>query len=342
MRMEKNKVLIIRFSSFGDIVQCSSVVELIRQKFKNSEIHWATRTDFDYLVKLNVGLNKVWGLDKKLGVLGLVKFALILRRENYTHIYDAHNNLRSNVLKFFLMTRIHRPFLVTRPKDRLKRILLFKFRINKFPKPFIGIKSYMAPLLKWGIVESQSPRLVNWKFSEAIEQKIENLKSETIGPSAMIALVPSAAWEMKRWPLDHWKRLITIMPSAHFVVLGGKEDIFCQELADVDPKRVFNLAGKLSLIESCQLVQKSALVISADTGLLHVADVLGVKAISLMGPTAFGFTMSSLIKTLEVDLPCRPCSKDGSGKCSQSIYQLCMVDIAPATVADVAQSFLRE
>lgn len=343
MRMEKNKVLIIRFSSFGDIVQCSSVVESIRQKFsKNSEIHWATRADFDYLVKLNVELNKVWSLDKKLGLIGLVKFALMLRRENYTHVYDAHNNLRSKVLKLFLMTRFNRPSFVKRPKDRLKRILLFKFRINKFPKPFIGIESYMAPLLKWGIKKGNSPRLVNWEFSEVVKNKIDTLKSTTVGEASMIALVPSAAWEMKRWPLDHWKKLIAIMPNAHFVVLGGKEDTFCQVLADIDPKRVFNLAGKLSLIESCRLVQKSALVISADTGLLHVADVLGIKALSLMGPTAFGFTVSDLIKTLQVDLPCRPCSKDGSGKCSQSIYQLCMTDITPAMVASEAEKLVRE
>ena len=147
---------------------------------------------------------------------------------------------------------------------------------------------------------------------------------------------------MKRWPLEHWKTLITIMPNARFIVLGGKEDLFCQELTDIDPVRVLNLAGKLSLIESCKLVQISELVISADTGLLHVADVLGVKGISLMGPTAFGFTISSLIKTLEVDLPCRPCSKDGSGSCSQKTYQLCMVNINPAMVANEAQNLVHE
>jgi heptosyltransferase-2 len=52
-----------------------------------------------------------------------------------------------------------------------------------------------------------------------------------------------------------------------------------------------------------------------------------------MGPTAFGFTRSIKIKTMESDLSCRPCSKDGSGKCSQKIYQKCMVDITPALVA---------
>lgn len=330
MIMLKNKVLIIRFSSFGDIVQCSSVVELIRQKFINdNEIHWATRSDFDFLVKLNSEVDKVWAFEKKLGLLGLIKFAIELRHQNYTHVYDAHNNLRSKLIKLILMSRLHAPDLITRSKDRWKRVLLFTFRVNKFPKPFRGIESYIAPLAKWKIERTSDSRFVKWKFSKQVEEKVNAL----IASPKIISLVPSAAWEMKRWPLDHWKKLILLLPEAHFVVLGGKEDLFCQELADISPERVQNLAGKLSLVESCQLIQKSALVISADTGLLHVADVLGVKALSLMGPTAFGFTMSRLIKTLEVDLPCRPCSKDGSGKCSQAIWQRCMVEITPTKVA---------
>lgn len=341
--MEKNKVLIIRFSSFGDIVQCSSVVELIRQRFPNdinkNEIHWVTRSDFDFLVKLNSEVDKVWAYEKKLGLLGLLKFALLLRSENFTHVYDAHNNLRSSIIKFFLMARMNKPNLVTRSKERWKRILLFNFRINKFPKPFRGIESYMAPLLKWNILRQSDSCFVKWIFPPTVEEKINSI----IGADKIISLVPSAAWEMKRWPLDHWKKLIKILPEARFVVLGGKEDsLFCQELSDIDPSRVNNLAGKLSLVESCHLIQKSALVISADTGLLHVADALGVKALSLMGPSAFGFTMSSLIKTLEVDLPCRPCSKDGSGKCSQAIWQRCMVEITPARVASEALNSIRE
>jgi heptosyltransferase-2 len=228
--------------------------------------------------------------------------------------------------------------LVTRSKDRWKRILLFNFRINKFPKPFKGIDSYIAPLVKWEITHRDASQFVKWKFDKAIESKIDSL----IGSSKIVSLVPSAAWEMKRWPLDHWKALVRLLPEVHFVILGGKEDLFCQELADLDPTRTQNMAGKLSLVESCYLIQKSSLVISADTGLLHVADVLGVKAISLMGPTAFGFTMSTLIKTLEVDLSCRPCSKDGRGKCTQEIWQRCMVEISPARVANAVQSLIHE
>jgi len=90
------------------------------------------------------------------------------------------------------------------------------------------------------------------------------------------------------------------------------------------------------------LLTKSELIISADTGLLHVADVLGVKGISLMGPTAFGFTTSNFIRTLEIDMPCRPCTKDGRGHCTQPIYQACMVNIAPTIVANEVRQLTHE
>lgn len=326
-----NKVLIIRFSSFGDIVQCSSVVELIRQKYPSAQIDWVTRSEFDYLVKLNAGVYHVWSFNKKEGFKGLLKLAQKLRLEKYDHIYDAHNNLRSKLLSIALrMTLKRRPKWLTRSKDRFKRVLLFSFRINTFSWPFKGIESFCRPLKKWGIGLGEKDKMVTWNFTDENRQKVLPFV-KNMNP---VVLVPSAAWEMKRWPLDHFKKLITLMPEKLFIVLGGKEDMFCEELRNVDPTRVQNLAGKLSLVESCALIEQSPIVVSADTGLLHVADVLGVKAISLMGPTAFGFTTSEKIITMEMELPCRPCTKDGRGSCSQSVYQLCMVGITPERVAE--------
>ena len=171
--MTINKVLIIRFSSFGDIVQCSSVVELIRQRSPQAKIDWVTRSEFDYLVKLNHNVDHVWSLNKKLGFSGLWDLGLKLRAKKYDHVYDAHNNLRSKLLSLIIRSRIFsRPDWLTRSKDRLKRILLFTFRINTFPQPFKGIHSYQEPLKKWGISESKNEKLVTWDFSSAAREKV--------------------------------------------------------------------------------------------------------------------------------------------------------------------------
>ena len=321
------KLLIIRFSSFGDIVQAMSVVDDIARD--GAEIHWATRKDFVSLVSLNVNIKKVWGLDRKEGLRGLYNLGLMLRKQKYDIVYDAHSNLRSCFLR--LVLGFFGPRIIRRSKQRIQRILLFNFGKNTFPQPFKGMLSYRKPLQKtFSMGVRVKPQ--KWHFPE----------KSTLGiGSDKIVLCPGATWEMKRWPLSHWVELVRRLHDFKFIVLGGEGESFCEDLAAVDYSRITNIAGKLTLIQSCQLISQSRLVIAADTGLIHVADILGVSGISLMGPTAFGFPSGESVVVLERDLSCRPCSKDGRGACSQKVWQRCMVEIHPQLVASRAREILK-
>lgn len=339
-RAVDNKILIIRFSSFGDIVQAMSTLVPLRQKFNNAQIHWLTRQDMSVLMDHNTMLDKVWSFDRKAGLLGLIRLALVLKKENYTHVYDAHANIRSLIVTLILRFRFSSPHFIKRGKDRIKRVLLFKFRKNYFPRPYRGMLSYLNPLAKWGVHFSEVELSQVWNFSEKEMDKVHRLlKEKGMDEKGFVALAPSAAWEMKRWPLGHWESLINLLKDEKVVLLGGPSDHFCEDLAKIAPDRALNLAGKLSLIESSYLVFLSKGLVSADTGLIHVADILGVRGLALLGPTAFGFPTGPNIQTVDVELPCRPCTKDGRGKCSQDVYQKCMVDITPKRVAALATTF---
>lgn len=327
------KFLIIRLSSIGDIVQCMSVINGIKNHFPESEIHWFARKDMASFLAMDKRIDKIWGFDRKDGFKGIIKAAKRLKKEEYDYIYDAHSNIRSNIIKLFLLPCFRRvvqrsPEYVLRSKERYKRILLFKFGINKFPNPFKGVESYNMPLQKWGITNFNSS-YSDWHFPKEYKEKFSHI---TNNPK-IITLVPSANWEMKRWPVKHWKGLISILKDYKFIILAGPDDSFCKEIEATDPERVTNLAGKTSLLESCYLVSKANVVVSADTGFMHAADLFNVNAIALMGPTAFGFPSGKTVKTLEIPLKCRPCTKDGSGKCIQDVWQKCMVDITPEIVA---------
>ena len=322
------KLLILRFSSFGDIVQAMSVVDALSKE--DVEIHWATRKEFVSLVSLNGNIRKVWGLAREEGWFGLCRLGLALRKQKYDIVYDAHSSLRSSFLRFVL--GIFGSRVIRRSKQRMRRVLLFGFGINTFPRPFKGMLSYGKPLKK---MFSMGEEVVcqKWCFPEKLPL--------AVAPESVV-LCPGAAWEMKRWPLSHWMELIGELRKFKFIVVGGAKDSFCEDLADVDRSRVVNVAGKLTLVESCQLISQARLVIAADTGLIHVADLLGVPGISLIGPTAFGFPSGRSVVVLEKDLPCRPCSKDGRGRCSQEIWQKCMVDISPQEVASKAREMLQK
>lgn len=339
------RILILRFSSFGDILQCLSVPALLKQKWPHAEIHWATRENFRPLIESHPDVNKVWSLDfigsenlqkssfEQKKRLSLWQLSKILHKENFTHIYDAHRSLRSSVIclsLFFLslMTfKLPRFSIVRKSQKRWKRFLLFRFRINQFEMPFSGQRDLLEPLQKWGIQKSL-PSPPQFFFPHDFKAPEVHL------PDQFIALAPSAAHSLKRWPLEYWNNLIQSFPEEFFVVLGGPEDDFLKDLEKY-PK-VKNLAGKISMIESAWVISKSQLLISNDTGPMHFGEQLGHPTIALMGPAPFGFPSRKTTRVLEMDLSCRPCSKHGQGPCKNPEFQKCLRDIKPEIVQKAA------
>lgn len=339
------KILIIRFSSFGDVLQCLSVAGALKRRYPEAEIHWVTRQEFVPLVETHPAVHKVWAIGRGLSFLGLFKLARSLRQQNFTHVYDAHNNLRSHVIgrvmQGFLSWRVlfgQLKFL-RRSIYRFKRFLLFRFRLNLFPQPFSGQRALLEPLEKWG-VDIEAPPTPQLFFHSGEIEKVQN-KVPEVKQHKFISLAPSAAFELKRWPVEYWKELIQQMPEKYFALLGGPEDTFVEEIARVAPDRVLNLAGKLTLNESAAVVASSEALVANDTGLMHVAEQIGKPCIALMGPAPFGFPSRKLTKIMEVPLACRPCSKHGQGPCVNPSFHRCMRDIRPNQVVAELRGLLQ-
>ena len=332
------KILIIRLSSIGDIIQCMSVVGGIKKRYPEAELYWIVRTDMASLLRIDPRINHILEFDRKEGIGGLVKLAFRLRKEKFNLIYDAHSNIRSNILKLVLcpfgLCNLTKTRLVTRHKDRLKRLLLFRFGINLLPNPFRAFVSFRKPLGKAGIKDFDT-EFNSWTFPEETEEKIKELLLDKIPQGAKwITLVPSAAWELKRWPVEYWQKLVGLLPEYHFAVIGGPADTFCEDIRSSAPDRVVNLAGKTSLMESFCVIHHSPYVISGDTGFLHAADLFNKPGQAIIGPTAFGFPSGAKMKVMEIDLPCRPCTKDGSTECRIKEKRKCLLDITPEMVRD--------
>ncbi|WP_066630272.1 glycosyltransferase family 9 protein [Labilibacter marinus] len=324
------KILIIRLSSIGDIIQCMSVTGGFKNHYPNCEVHWIVRKDLASLLKIDPRIDNLIEFDREAGMGGLIKLAFQLKKEGYTHIYDAHSNIRSNVLKSILSPLKLKAKVITRTKARLKRMLLFNFRINLLPKPFRAFESFRKPVEKWGITNFYTDTN-NWVFPKETEEKcIELLKDQS---AKSITLVPSAAWELKRWPVEYWQKLIQLLPDFSFNILAGPQDDFCEDIAKVAPDRVLNLAGKTSLLESFCVTAHSKYVVSGDTGFLHAADLFNISGCAIIGPTAFGYPTGEKMKIFELGLPCQPCSKHGDTKCKLQEVKKCLVDITPEQIA---------
>lgn len=320
------KILIIRFSSIGDLTQALSIPSFVKSYVPQAEIHFVTRKDLSSLVENHPAIHKIWTLDRKEGLRGLFRLISVLRKENFTHIYDAHNNLRS----FFIRRLVGSQKTLVRPMMRFKRFLLINFRINLFEKPFSGQRDLIKPLEKWGM-KFNLPPAPQLFLNSAVANK-------TSLPSHFIALVPSAAYELKRWPLEYWNELIQNNPDKKFVVLAGPEDKFTEKL-NVHTN-VINYTGQTDLLQSAAIIEKADMTITNDTGLLHFSEQLGKPTIALMGPAPFGFPSRSSTLILERDLKCRPCSKHGQGPCVNTSYQACLRTISVDEVSHQMKNIL--
>ena len=326
------KVLIIRLSSFGDILQTLPAISALHDS--GSTVSYLTKKNFSSLVRTHPKLESVIELQGKGTLKDLWETAQSIDSQNFTHIYDAHNNLRSLLLKVFLITlgffRFKTYIILTRSKQRWKRFLFFKLHQPVFNMPFKGALSYLAPLKRWNI--TSTPKDQTHLFLP--------LSHVPLPEKPFITLAPSAAWKTKRWPENYWIDLIQASPEKHFVLLGGAEDHFIERIHKASPRNTVNMAGRLNLIESCYYIKNSSLLISGDTGLLHAADQLHHPCIALIGPTAFGYPLHRTSEVLETQLPCKPCSKDGRNPCSNTIYQKCLIDIHPHIVIQKVNTIL--
>lgn len=325
------KILIIRFSSIGDLTQALSIPSFIKSYVPQAEIHFVTRKDLSAILHHHPMIDKIWALDRKDGFMGIIKLIIKLRTQNFTHIYDAHNNLRSFCIRVFVKAK----YKLTRPMMRLKRFLLIRFHINLFEKPFSGQRDLIKPLEKWKMPYKlpAAPQLF-------LHSECKKTAADLILQKNYIALVPSATYELKRWPLEYWDELIKKNPDLTFVVLAGKKDHFTEKLSP--HKNMINLTGKTDLLTSAAIIENAKLTITNDTGLLHFSEQLGKPTIALMGPAPFGFPSRNSTLILERDLGCRPCSKHGQGPCTNPSFQECLRSISPDEVSEKMNQLLEE
>ncbi len=326
------KILIIRFSSIGDVTQALSLPYLIKKKHPAAEIHFLTRSDFEDIIRCSKDVDQIWSLDKHKGVSGLWQMIQKLKQENYTIVYDAHNNLRSFFVRLFLNPKIK----VVKPMYRMKRFLLLNFKINLFPEPFSGQMDLIRPLQQIDIT-SEIPQTQMMVLPEKIVQETKKLLSskglKDIDFASFYVFVPSAAHFFKRWPIKHWLQLAQKNPAKKIIVLAGPNDTFTSELNTLP--NVINLTGLTSLLQSAAVIQLAEKIVTNDTGMLHFSEQLGKKTIALMGPAPFGYPSRTKTTTtlIEKQLKCKPCSKHGQGPCVNKIYfHECMDSITPEEV----------
>lgn len=321
------KILIIRFSSIGDIVLTTPVLRVLRARFPDAEIHYLTKPQLVALLKYNPNLNEVLTLKKTLW-----ETFLFLRKQKYDYILDLHNNLRSNLLTTALM----------RPKSVLDKQNTAKYKIVKWKQKIVVphiVSRYLATLQPLGITEPDDGGGLDIFLPEAAHAKASNrILSAGFGP--ILAVVLGATYPTKQWITEYYTELLNKL-ALPCVLLGGKSDkSFANQVKNNLRAPFIDAVGESDLLETAALIAQCEIVLTPDTGLMHVAAALQKKVVSIWGNTtpALGFapyrTQAVCVENLALN--CRPCDKLGKKVCPKGHFR-CMRDL---TSDDVLQKII--
>ena len=353
------KILILRFSSIGDIVLTTPVIRSLKMQFEQVhseklELHYATKASFESVLKYNPYLDKIHLLEKKQSISDFIS---LLKKEKFDFIIDLHKNLRTSIIKFRLSAKAY-----SFNKLNFEKWLYVNLKKNKMPNRHI-VERYMDTLKPLGITLEEDERQ-----SEVENKKNKEKNKEVVGldyflgeedhfetdwlpkshQKGYIAFAIGGAHNTKKLPL---KRMIELCDKINkpIVLLGGKDDMengqaifdFFEKDRDTfesqeaieklgKKTRIFDGCGKLTLGQSASLIKQSKVVFSHDTGLMHIAAAFKKKIYSIWGNTTPSLGMypykTEFVIFENNKISCRPCSKIGFDTCPKGHFK-CMNNI---------------
>ena len=311
------KILIIRFSSLGDILLTTPSLKLIRDQYPHAEITYVTKQKFSEALIFNSNIDHLQLLNKQ-SLFSFVKEIQPNRKDKIDIVIDFHNSLRSRILTLLLSTNK----VVRFKKKYIARWLLVFLKINVLRNmPSIALQ-YMQVLKKLSITPKQLP------------VQIYHSKPDIIFPykKLYITIAPGATWYTKTWPIEYFINLtnkILNSTQVNIVFLGGKNEISIKKIIEKNYQnndRVYDFIDTLNINETAYMISQSKILITNDSGLMHIASVFSTKIVALFLSTVpeFGFgpfCSPNNFTIISHSLKCKPCNHKGLNKCKTKKFE---------------------
>lgn len=344
-----NKTLIIRFSSVGDIVLSSLLVRTLRYRFPQIHIDFLLKSEYADLVRYSPHVDRVIEFPPGGSLGDLVRLRRAIREERYDLIIDIHDSIRSRILSFGAgrTVRVNKRKVARWLLVNLKRDLYSSFG----GAPGVA-ERYLETVHAFGVRDDGGGLEVHVP-PETGERVRLLLRDRGLLPgNQAIGLCPSAKHANKMWLKERFAETAVALAQRHeapVLLFGSAEEApRCSEIAALveaasPDARVVNLAGVLSLLETAAAMDHCGVVITNDSGLMHIAAARKRKVVALFGPTVwqFGFfpfgTTSTVIE--HPALSCRPCTHIGLPDCPRGHFR-CMRDLESGTVIQAATVLL--
>ena len=327
------KILIIDTAFIGDIILVTPLIRTIKEGMKNVEIYALIKPETAQVLRNNPHLKNIIIFDKHKkdsGLAGFLKIGKNIKKEKFDLVISPHRSFRSAMLARASGAKTRVGF------DTSAGAFLYSKRV-RYDISIHEIERNLSLVRALGIESiHKQPQVFPGKEDKAVVDRLL-LRTGLKSAGVLVALAPGSIWATKQWPPSYYKKLaqILIKTGARVVLLGGDADCALgRKIASENENAIFNAAGRLSLLQSAELLTRCRVLVSNDSAPMHLATAVGTPVIAIFGPTvpAFGFYPTGCKdKIIETQLSCRPCGMHGGDHCPIGTHA-CMKNISPEQV----------
>ncbi len=340
-----NNILVLQTAFIGDAILTLPLIQVLKKSYPNSSIDVVVVPGTVKIFSHHPAISSIIPYDKRgkeSGLIGFWRLRNQLRAKNYDLIVIPHRSVRSALLAWMLKPNVRIGFDRSAGRFLFTRIVHYDPTEHEIDRNL----SLLSPL-SLRINKNELPQL--YPSAEDVQVVDSVLDGFGLKENHIITAAPGTIWNTKRWPADRFATMCKQLSSKCSAVLliGGKEDsALCEDIAGMsNAKNVFTVAGKLSLLQSAELIKRSRVLISNDSAPMHIAVAVATPVIAIFGATVpeYGFAPRGahniVIETK--GLKCRPCSIHGGKTCPIGTFE-CMRAITSELVVNKVMPFLQK
>jgi heptosyltransferase II len=338
--MDCQKILVIQTAFLGDAILTLPMIQELYKNFNNPSIDVIAIPSTAEIFEASPYIEKVIVYDKhksQRSLSNLLDFVGKIRKSNYDCIYSPHRSFRTSLIVFLSGIKKTYGF------DKSSASFVYKNKIKY--NPSIHEVARNLSLIGFDIKNDGWKILPEVKIDNNIERKVdsclENLKGRKI-----IAIAPGSVWQTKRYPAEYFEKIILNLNKKNYFValIGSKEDSeLCSELCRTNSQMIESFAGRLSIVESIELIKSSSLMICNDSAPTHMAMAANIPALTIYCSTIpdFGFyPYNSKSESISFSgLKCKPCGIHGHRECPIKTFD-CGLKLLPEQIIEKAEKIL--
>jgi heptosyltransferase-2 len=351
-----DRIVVIRLSSLGDILLTTPALRALKQSNPNGELDVVVKTEYADLLKGNPNIDRIITVDTTTGLPGLINFSLKLRGR-YDLVVDLHRSTRSFVMRYI----IGAARILKYPKGVVGRTIMVWTGWKSIAMREEIPERYLKALAPLGIAGDD--RGIDITIPATIRERIRSLLNEEIsstdsngwpvrdkemvdGEYSFFAIEPGARWATKRWLPERFAEVADSLADDHCLVpvmIGDRDERSISEsVRNYMKSPVIDLTGRMNLLETGAVIERSKVLISNDSGLMHMASGLSTPIVAIFGPTTreLGFfPYRARYRVIESTLSCRPCHHLGGDRCPKGHHR-CMTEVGAREVIEAATALL--